>query len=281
MDNTILIATRDNYVPINGKNYTDGLRKDTLDLYTGFPYERGRCGAVTDVTLLDQWRLLNGTFIHNANIFPLKTPDNFNGCQIRVGSYGIPPYIILAGNSTDSDGNVVYKLGGLAVQNLLLAVDKMNVTFLFRKPSLRIAFEEATYEAEHLADRNSDVLIGSVPLLPVYLSTWFQPIIPYEYTALKWFVPCSQPVARMEKVMHTYQLPVWLAMATALVMIAILWWGLADWRHSFLKESRPFHTLSHCLYNAWAVAMGVSATNTQTLGTSDFSFSFTYGIVSL
>jgi len=37
IDNTILIATRDNYVPINGKNYTDGLRKDTLDLYTGLP----------------------------------------------------------------------------------------------------------------------------------------------------------------------------------------------------------------------------------------------------
>jgi len=41
------------------------------------------------------------------------------------------------GNSTDSDGNVVYKLGGLAVQNLLLAVDKMNVTVVFLKPSVR------------------------------------------------------------------------------------------------------------------------------------------------
>jgi len=41
IDNTILIATRDNYIPINGKNCTDGLRKDTLDLYTGFPHEPG------------------------------------------------------------------------------------------------------------------------------------------------------------------------------------------------------------------------------------------------
>ena len=48
-----MIAGRDNYVPMNAENYTDGLRKDTLNLYTGFPYERGRCGDVTNVTLLD------------------------------------------------------------------------------------------------------------------------------------------------------------------------------------------------------------------------------------
>ena len=53
IDNTIVIAARDNYVPINDRNYTDGLRKDTFDMYTGLPYERGICGCVTDVTLLD------------------------------------------------------------------------------------------------------------------------------------------------------------------------------------------------------------------------------------
>jgi hypothetical protein len=34
IDNTILIATRDNYVWINDKNYPDGFRNDTLGLYT-------------------------------------------------------------------------------------------------------------------------------------------------------------------------------------------------------------------------------------------------------
>jgi hypothetical protein len=272
VDNTILIATRDNYVPINGKNYTDGMRKDTLDLYTGFPHERGKCGNVTDVILLDQWRLSNGTFIHNASLFPLKTIDNFHGCQIRVASVGIPPYIILTGNSTDRDGNVVYKLGGLAAHNLLLAVGKMNVTAVFLKPSVRVAMEEILNEAGNLAARRSDIVIGSLPLLPVYLSSWFQPTIPYEYAAVKWFFPCPQPVARMEKVMNTFSLPVWLTMATVLVLMVILWWGLANWRHSSLKDSRTFQTLSYCLYNAWAVAMGVSATNTP--NTWKFRFLF-------
>jgi len=171
IDNTILIAVRDNYVPINDKNYTDGLRKNTLDLYTGFPYEQGRCVNVTGVNLLDQWRLHNGTFIHNARLSPPpKTTENFHGCQIRVSSYGIPPYIILTGNSTDSDGNVVYKLGGLAVQNLRLAVDKMNVTVVFLKPSLKLAIQEALYESVNLANRMSEIAIGTMPLLPAYLS---------------------------------------------------------------------------------------------------------------
>jgi hypothetical protein len=272
IDNTILLATRDNYVPITGKNCTDRLRKDTLDLYTGFPYECERCGNVTDVTLLDQWRLHNGTFIHNSDLFPLKTTENFHGCQIRVGTFGIPPYIILTGNSTDSDGHAVYKLGGLAVQNLRLAVDKMNITIAFLKPSQKIAMEEAANEAGNLANRMSDIVIGTMPLLPAYLSPWFQPTIPYEYTALKWLVPCPQPVARMEKVMHTYQLPVWITMATVFLMTALLWWGLANWRDSSLKDLRIFQTLSYSFYDAWAVAMGVSATNTP--NTWNFRFLF-------
>jgi len=261
IDNTILIAARDNYVLINDKNHTDGLRKDTLDLYTGFPYERGRCGDVTDVTLLDQWRLTNGTFIHNAKLFPLKTTDNFRGCQFNVGSVGIPPFIFRR-KSTDSDGKVVYKLGGLAVKNLLLAVDKMNVTVVFREPTLSLAVGSGLLEAGSLAAGMSDIVIGPLPLAPAVVSSTFLPTIPYVYSTAKWFVPCPQPVERMEKIMHTYTLPVWLTMATVLVLTAILWWGLANWRHSSLKDSRTFQTLSYCFYNAWAVAMGVSATNT-------------------
>jgi hypothetical protein len=207
VDSTILIAPRDNFVPINGKNYTDGLRKDTLDLYTGFPYERGRCGNVTDFTLLDQWRLSNGTFIHNANLFPLKITENFHGCQIRVASGGIPPIIILTGNSTDSDGNVVYNLGGLAVQNLLLAVDKMDVTVVFLKPILSTLLEDGLYEIGNLAAGLSDILIGPMPLAPPIVSSTFQPAIPYEIYAIQWFVPSPQPVARMKKFMTTDKLP--------------------------------------------------------------------------
>ena len=77
----------------------------------------------------------------------------------------------------------MYKLGGLAVQNLLLAVDKMNVNVIFLKPSLRPTEEAVLHEVGNLAARRSDFVIGSLPLLPLYLSAWFQPTTPYEYTA--------------------------------------------------------------------------------------------------
>jgi hypothetical protein len=93
------------------------------------------------------------------------------------------------------------------------------------------------------------------------VSSTFQPIIPYQIYAIQWFVPCPQPFAGMEKFMTTYQLPVWLTMAAVLVLTAILCWGLANWRHSSFKDSRTYQTLSYCLFNAWAVAMGVSVTN--------------------
>ena len=138
----------------------------------------------------------------------------------------------------------MYKLGGLAVQNLRLAVDKMNVTLVFLKPSLKLAIEEALYESGNLSNRKSYIVIGTMQLLPVYISPRYEPKIPYEHNSLKWFVPCPQPVARMEKVMHTYQLPVWLAMATVFLLTSLLWWGLANWRHTSLKDSRIFQTLS-------------------------------------
>jgi hypothetical protein len=69
------------------------------------------------------------------------------------------------GNSTDSDGDVVDNLGGLAVQNLLLAVNKMNVTVVFRRPSAKFSLEEGEYVAGSLVDRRSDIAIGILPLL--------------------------------------------------------------------------------------------------------------------
>jgi hypothetical protein len=103
----MFLALRDIYAHTNGKNYTDGSRKNTLNLYTGFPYERGRCGNVTDAPVLDQWRLCNGTFIHNGKLFPLRTPENFHACQNRVVNFGTPPFNILTGHTTYSDGNIV------------------------------------------------------------------------------------------------------------------------------------------------------------------------------
>ena len=83
-------------------------------------------------------------FIHSAKLFPLKSTESFHGYRIRVANFGT--HITLTGNSIDRDGNVVYKLGGLAVENLLLVVDKMNVTVVFRKTILRLILDDGLRE---------------------------------------------------------------------------------------------------------------------------------------
>jgi hypothetical protein len=148
----------------------------------------------------------------------------------------------------------------------------MNVRVVFLELSLKVGFQEATYEMSNFMLMKYDILMGTITLLPLYLSPLFQPTIPFEYNSLKWFVPCPQPVARMKKVMHTYQLPVWLTMATVFPLTSLLWWVLTNWRQSSLKDSRTFQALSYSFYNAWAVFMGVSATNTP----SSWNFRFTF-----
>jgi len=172
-------------------------------------------------------------FIHNAKLFPLNTADIFHGCRIRVANFGTPQYITLTGKSTDSDDNVLKNLGSLGVQNLLLAVVKMNDTVVFRKTTLSPILNDGLRELGKLVPGMSDILIVQLPLLPALVSSTFEPTIPYEYTALKWFDPCPQPDERMEKIRNTYQLIVWLTMATVVVLISILWLGLANSRHSF------------------------------------------------
>jgi hypothetical protein len=262
IDGTILIYVRDKYMKTNGTSYTDELILDNLYMYTGFPYESGNCGNVTDVILIDQWNLHKGTFMYNANLFPPKTPEDFGGCKIRTSVIGVPPFVILTGNSTDSDGNIVYYLNGLAVQNLLLAADKMNAKVVFLEPSVSLSFTDGARELGNLAARRSDIAIGMLPLLPLFLNPWFEPATPYEYVDVKWFVPCPKSVPRMEKIMKTYKLSVWLTMTIVFVLTTIVWWWLANWRDGSLKDSRTFETLSYCFYNAWAVSIGVSVSNT-------------------
>jgi hypothetical protein len=125
----------------------------------------------------------------------------------------------------------------------------MNVTVVFRQPVLSLLLEEDFNKLGNLAAGISDIGIGPVPLVATFVSSVFETTIPYEYTGAKWVVPCPQPVARMEKVMHTYQLPVWLTMATVFFLTVILWWGLANWRHSSVNDSRTYQT-ALCFYAA-------------------------------
>jgi hypothetical protein len=124
---------------------------------------------------MDQWHITNNEgFTSGVNLFPPKIPNNFRGCEIRVASVVLPPFVIQAGNITQNDGSIVYNLHGLAVHYFLLLADKINTTVVFLPPSYGFTRQNA------LASGMSDILIGAVLLLPVFLSSTFLQVCQHE-----------------------------------------------------------------------------------------------------
>jgi hypothetical protein len=74
----------------------------------------GRYGEVQDVILLDEWVFENnGRFSENAHLYPTKVQKNLMGFPIKIGTFGINPFVIMTENYTQNDGSTVYKLTGL------------------------------------------------------------------------------------------------------------------------------------------------------------------------
>ncbi|XP_033611240.1 uncharacterized protein LOC117283066 [Cryptotermes secundus] len=233
---------------------------DTLNLYTWFPYQSGRCGQLEDVTLLDEWMLEhNGRLSNEVDLFPIKVPNDLVGCPIRVATYGIDPYVILTDNYTRNDGTTVYRLGGLSVEILSLVCEKMNLKTVFSPPSINLELESAITQLSDLQAGITDVLTGIIILSAAAVNPTYDATVTYTYGYVKMIVPCPKRIPGMEKIMTTFSLSVWLMMVLVLLLTAALfWWAGNGPYHSVLKESHSYKSVSHCFYSVWAVLMGVS-----------------------
>ena len=157
----VLIPNQFAYRALHDMSTTKTRAPDSLNLYTWFPFELGRCGELKDVILLDKWIFENnGTFLENANLYPTKVPKNFMGCPIKVGTLGIVPCVIMTENYTQNDGSTVFKLTGLTVEILKSVCDKMNLTAVFLPPSLNVDPDSGAKEFAELDGGLSDVLTG-------------------------------------------------------------------------------------------------------------------------
>jgi hypothetical protein len=224
----------------------------SFDLYTWFPYESGRCGEVTDVILLDQWRA--GKFSNNVHLFPSKIPNDLKGCQIQVATIHYPPFVIMTKNYTNIDGSTIYIFRGLEIEYLLLITAAMNMNVKFLPP-----IESNLLKVGELQDGKADIVIGA-------FSVTFQQVIDedathaYVYTSFKCFVPCPRPLPITEGVTRVFMPSVWLAMFLVLILTAVLLWVTAKITLDTNSVEATFYkTLHQCFYTAWAVFLGISA----------------------
>ena len=256
----VLIPNQVAYRPLHSVNTTKTTAADKLNLYTWFPFRLGVCGEVQDVILLDEWLFENsGRFSENAHLYPSKVPKNFMGCPINVGTIGIDPYVITTENYTQNDGRIPYKLTGLSIEILKFVCEKMNLTTIYLPPSLNMELNSFVKEIAALEDDFSDVLTGTVPLVPVFVTSSFDATIPYTHVNFKMLVPCPKAIPGTERILKTFSLSVWLTIGLVLLLTTAVFWcaGNVPYR-SVCNDTHTNWSLSNCFHNVLAVFVGVS-----------------------
>jgi len=181
------------------------------------------------------------------------------GCPIKLGTFGIDPFVIMTENNTQKRGSTAYKLTGLSVEVLKFICEKMNLTINFLAPSLNLDIESFVKSFGELDDGLSDVLSGTIPLLPVIVTSSYDATISYMYVTIKMLVPCPKTIPGTEKILTTFSLSVWLTIGLVLLLTTAVFWcaGNGPYR-SVSNETHIYKSLSNCFHHTWAVFVGVS-----------------------
>jgi hypothetical protein len=255
----VLVPNKFAYRPLHAMSTTNTAAADRLNLYTWFPFEMGICGELEDAILLDEWVFENNDrFSENADLYPVKVPNNFMGCPITVGALGIDPYVIVTENYTQNNGSTAYKLTGLSIEILKFVCDKINLTTVFLPPVLTVRNDLLEKQFVNLYESSSDVVTGFIPL-PRVVKSLYDVTIPYMHYSLKMHVPCPKAIPGTENVLTTFSLSVWLTIVLVLLLTTGVFWcaGNGPYR-SVCNEAHTYRSLSNCFYNVWAVFVGVS-----------------------
>jgi hypothetical protein len=201
----VLIRNQFPYRSLHDLKTTQTREAERLNMYTWFPFKVGKCGESQEVILLDE-RVIenNGGFLENANLYPVKVPKNFMGCPIKVGTVEIDPSVIVTKNYTQNDGSTAYKITGLSVEILKFVCEKMNLTTIFLAPSQNLDSLSYGTAKTDLDEGISDVLTGILPLLPVFVTAYYDATIPYTHGSMKMLIPCPKAILGTQKLMTTF-----------------------------------------------------------------------------
>jgi hypothetical protein len=256
----LLIPNSSQISTLNNTLHTDVEQIKTIDLYSFFPYESGNCGSLTDIIILDKWRLeRNGSFERNTDLFPSKIPEDFMGCPIIISSIGFEPFVIAESNHTQEDGSTVYEVRGAFVEYFLMALERMNVSVIFRQPELEPSPNAFIKLLTDQVDRLSDITIGFVPVFPLVAIPGIIYTVPHSCVIFSLFVPCPSRIYSMSKLFSIFTLPVWITLVLAFLLTSATFWCLENKSRRFKpRESKTDTSIALSIYNAWAILMANS-----------------------
>jgi hypothetical protein len=135
----------------------------------------------------------------------------------------------------------------------------MNLTAVFLPPSLNMELDSFVKEIADLEYDISDVLTGTIPLMPVFVSSSFDATITHTYANMKMLVPCTKSIPGTQKILATFSLTVWLTIGLVLLLTTAVFWCAGNVPNlSVCNMTHSYQSLSDCFHNVWAVFVAVS-----------------------
>ncbi|KAJ4436693.1 hypothetical protein ANN_16824 [Periplaneta americana] len=258
-DVTVIIPTQD-----ESNNQSKGLTDSnypTFDVYTWFPFQ-SPISSAESIALLNQWLGINeGEFIHNRDMYRNKIPRSFGGRKISVSPVVFEPLSWLMGNYTDEDGETNYNITGPEFDLLQIVCHELDLHISYEpvKPEVKL-HQQVVETIIEMVSLPLDVAIGH---LSFFVRT--QCVLDYTVPILslpeRLFVPCPSPNSRLEKISEIFDVYSWSAMLVAFLLLTLTAFLSAKNRRNASRESSAYKSISSCLYNMWAVHLGVSVTD--------------------
>ncbi|KAG4066326.1 hypothetical protein HA402_000550 [Bradysia odoriphaga] len=198
---------------------------EELYLYTYYPYTVEHCEIVKPVV---QNIFVNGTFVHNASMFPLKL-QNFYECPVTVSTYSFWPFMILTESNNGS-----YHMDGLDGKTLRVIANHLNFT-----PIVKLALKNVVKEIKvevysekqstlkpslhMLSDNTANLSIGGLVASTQRLKL-YDMCVPYHHGSLRFAVPPGKKFSSLEKIFFPFRYKIWycLSVLFAFVILAII-----------------------------------------------------------
>jgi hypothetical protein len=156
----------------------------------------------------------------------------------------------------DDNNRTIYTYVGYEVEYFKLIAEALNMSIQYQDVPLGKIPEAHKKATDVVFHGLSDLTFGAYPL-HWWIAQKLDPSIPYANEYLKWYVPCGKPVPRQMKVATIFTPHLWITVFCVFISVAVVMWQLSVRTQPFELDSRSFRAISMCLYNVWAVSMGV------------------------
>lgn len=247
----------------------EDITNKSFGVYTWFPFRsRDSCTDVQEYVLLDRWLMKgDGRFLHNSSLFPAKILNSLLGCTLRASAYNNKPYVEISEVTEPKTNQSRKHYSGLEVAVLRLIAETMNVTLVFQDTAPRndnmwgchLPNGTVTGILGDVFYGKSDIALSSMPKGFDILETVLESTVSYIGSALLWYVQCPRRRERWESLSTMFSAPLCVTVATALALVALLTWKLAQYSSKrALREPRRYLSVMEVFHTVFVVFVGAA-----------------------